>query len=105
MFIHNITVNVDYGIQQDWLNYMKDTYLKQAQANPYILSVRLLKVHAEEEMGGATYSIQLEAATQEDLEGYSKDFENQVHGHMERMFRGKFVAFRTMLESVYQSEK
>ncbi|MCH2232882.1 MAG: DUF4286 family protein [Crocinitomicaceae bacterium] len=97
MIIYNVTVNIDFDVQNDWLNWMKSTHIPDVLATNLFVEAKLSRVLAEEE-GGATYSIQYLCEDQEKLDEYQEKHAPALQqDHIER-YAGKFVAFRTLLK-------
>ena len=96
MIIYNVTVNIDFDVQEDWLTYMKSTHIPDVLATNMFLEARFSRVLAEEE-GGATYSIQYLCESQEKLDEYQNKFAPALQKDHTERYAGKFVAFRTLL--------
>ena len=111
MIIYNVTVNIEESVEQEWLNWMKETHIPEVMKTELFESAKMSKVLVEEQMGGKTYSIQYSAKTKEDLNKYSctshakldqyqaKYAKKLQQEHTEK-YQGKFVSFRTLLEVI-----
>lgn len=99
MIIYNVTINIEESVHDEWLRWMKEKHIPAVMATGYFLENRFCRVLVEEE-SGKTYSVQYTCASMADLEEYRlKEAPRLQKEHTER-FRDKFVAFRTLLESV-----
>ena len=97
MIIYNVTVNIDYSVQEEWLAWMKSTHIPDVLATKMFIEAKLSRVLAEEE-GGATYSIQYLCENQAKLDEYQEKFAPALQVDHTEKFAGKFVAFRTLLK-------
>ncbi|MEM9053611.1 MAG: DUF4286 family protein [Bacteroidota bacterium] len=103
MIIYNVTVNVDYGSNDDWLKWMKEQHIPDVLATGLFFDAKLSKIHAEEQ-GGKSYSIQYLAKSMEDYERYQKEHAPRLQADHEKNFGGKYVAFRTLLDVVHHEK-
>jgi hypothetical protein len=99
MYIYNITINIDDSIHEEWLTWIKN-HVPDVLATGRFLSAKLTQVLVEEEMGGATYSIQYTAKTREDLDNYYKYDADKLRTDGLKKFGDKMLAFRTELRIV-----
>lgn len=99
MYIYNITINIDDSIHEEWLTWIKN-HVPDVLATGRFLSAKLTQVLVEEEMGGATYSIQYTAKTREDLDDYYKYDADKLRSDGLKKFGDKMLAFRTELRIV-----
>lgn len=99
MFIYNVTVNITDEAHQEWLIWMKETHIPDVMKTGCFVDSQILKVlYIEDE--GHTYSIQYKFLEMADIEKYQKDFAPGLQAEHKKMFDGKYVAFRTVLEMV-----
>ena len=73
MIIYNVTINIENDVQDTWVTWMKETHIPQVMATGFF----------------TTFSFNKLLSRQEDETGTTK-----------RLFEGKFVAFRTLMEKV-----
>ncbi|PKH50081.1 DUF4286 domain-containing protein [Tenacibaculum sp. Bg11-29] len=99
MYIYNITINIDESVHEEWLTWIKN-HIPDVLATGRFLSAKLTQVLVEEEMGGATYSIQYTAKTREDLDDYYKYDADKLRTDGLKKFGDKMLAFRTELQIV-----
>lgn len=97
MIIYNVTVNIDYEAQDEWLQWMKEIHINEVMQTGFFIDAKLSKILAEEE-GGASYSIQYLCASMEDYETYQKNHAPKLQQAHTAKFAGRFVAFRTLLK-------
>lgn len=99
MYIYNITINIDESVHEEWLTWIKN-HIPDVLATGRFLSAKLTQVLVEEEMGGATYSIQYTAKTREDLDDYYKYDADKLRTDGLKKFGDKMLAFRTELQII-----
>jgi hypothetical protein len=98
MIVFNITVNISYAAEKEWLSYMKQTHIPEIMATGLPLDVKLLKLLTEIENDGSTYTSQFSFRTMEDFLAYQTDHQANIQDKHHRIFNGQYVSFRTLLE-------
>ncbi|TNF31796.1 MAG: DUF4286 family protein [Bacteroidetes bacterium] len=99
MIIYNVTVNIDHAAHDEWVRWMRDVHIPDVMATGYFLENRFARVLVDDQ-GGVTYSIQYLCKNMLDLEEYQRDHAPRLQADHTKKFEGKFVAFRTLLETV-----
>lgn len=99
MIIYNVTVNIDDSVHEDWLQWMRDVHIPEVMATGYFLENRFCRIMVEEQQG-TSYSIQYLCRNMEDLVEYQRDHSPELQAKHTERYKGKFVAFRTLLETV-----
>ncbi len=101
MYIYNVTINIEDSVHDEWVNWIQKEHIPQMLATGKFTKAKMTRVIIEEEMGGTTYSIQYTTDSKETLEQYYKEDADKLRSESKR-FAGKFVAFRTELEVVFE---
>lgn len=96
MIIYNVTVNIDFDVHDDWLNWMKSEHIPDVMNTGLFLESKISRVIAEEE-GGKTYAIQYLCESMEIYEDYKNNHAALMQSKHNAKFAGKFVVFRTLL--------
>ena len=99
MYIYNVTINIDDSIQEEWLIWMK-SHIPKVLATGKFTEAKLTRVFVEEELGGATYSVQYKAKSREDLDNYYIHYAEKLRNDGQSKFANKMLAFRTELEII-----
>jgi hypothetical protein len=100
MFLYNVTIGIDPDIEQEWLNWMKETHIPDVLRTGMFTSHKMYKVLHDNNDGSISYSVQYFANSLENVLQYLEVFAPAlVEEHMAK-FRNKHVAFRTLLEEV-----
>ncbi|TYB78523.1 DUF4286 family protein [Bizionia myxarmorum] len=100
MIIYNVTTNVDNGIHNEWLSWMKTEHIPKMLATGHFKEAKLTRVIIEEEMGGVTYSVQYRAHSREGLDSYYQNHADTLRLEVLKKFADKILAFRTELEVI-----
>lgn len=98
MIIYNITVNISYDAEKDWLHYMKTIHIPEIQATGVPLECKLLRLLTEIENEGSTYTNQFTFRTMEDFLAYQTHHQSRFQEQHHELFNGQYVSFRTLLE-------
>lgn len=96
MFIYNVTVNVEDGIHDAWLSWMKQTHIADVLATNMFGKARLTEVMVQGEQG-RTYSVQYEVKDMETLQLYFEVYAPKLQQETADKFGDRALAFRTVL--------
>ena len=103
MYIYNVTINIEESIHDKWLKWMQEKHIPEMLNLGKFSKALMTRVAVEEEMGGITYSVQYTTDSKETLKRYYKEDADKMRQEGVQLFRGKFVAFRTELDVVFES--
>ena len=98
MIIYNITINISYPSEKEWLTYMKTIHIPEIMATSLPLEVKLLRLLTEIENEGSTYTSQFTFRTMEDFLAYQTHHQGELQEKHHQKFNGQYVSFRTLLE-------
>jgi len=104
MIIYNITVVIDEDVSEDWLSWMQEVHIPDVMATGKFTDGKLSRILADEE-GGKSYSVQYLCADMKTYEAYQRENAPALQQEHAQRYAGKFVAFRTLLNVLYHSEK
>ena len=99
MVLYNVTINIDYAVHDEWLDWMKNVHIPDVMNTGLFIDSKLCKIHAEED-GGKSYSVQYLLNNWEDYNLYVKEYAEELQKEHAEKYANKFVAFRTILEVV-----
>ena len=100
MIIYNVTANIEESIEQEWLQWMRETHMPEVMKTNMFLEAKMSKVLVEEEMGGVTYSVQYTANSREDLNEYYTTYAPKLRNESIQRFADKMISFRTELKVI-----
>jgi len=98
MIVYNITINISYAAEKDWVSYMKTTHIPEIMATELPLEVKLLRLLTEIENDGSTYTSQFKFRTMEDFLAYQTHHQGPLLDKHHQLFNGQYVSFKTLLE-------
>jgi hypothetical protein len=100
MYLYNETVGIDGSAEQEWLAWVKATYIPEVLNTGLFTGYKVYKVLHESEDGSISYSIQFLSVSLENVVQYLEVFAPKLVEQQRQKFSHKHVAFRTLLEEV-----
>ncbi len=100
MMIYNVTLKVENEITDAWVKWMKTEHMPDVMSTGLFTDCRLCRLLEQDEMEGMTYVAQYFC---EGMKQYNTYIDEHAQGMREKgfkLFGGKFVAFRTIMEIV-----
>ena len=98
MYIYNVTVTLEESIRDEWLAWMKEIHIPDVMRTGIFTESKICKLVTEEPE--FTYAVQYMFRSMEDLRKYRDEFAPNLQKEHSEKFKGKFVAFRTILEII-----
>ena len=101
MLLYNVTVNIDFSVEEEWKQWMKEIHIPKVLETGAFISNKMYKLLNEvPDATGATYSIQYICENMAKLDDYMENYAPVlVREHVER-YANQHVAFRSVLEEV-----
>lgn len=99
MIIYNVTVNIDNSVHDEWLEWMKSKHIPDVVGTGCFTEGKIFRILVNEE-SGISYSVQYSAASMDDVNRYLKEHAEALRNDALRLYKDKFVAFRTLLERI-----
>jgi hypothetical protein len=99
MIIYNVSIKVDFSVEAEWYDWMKEIHLPAVMNSGCFLDHKMYKLILDEE-DGATYVVQYACTDLDTLKHYQSEYGPALRLETERLFRDKYVAFRTAMELV-----
>ena len=101
MLIYNVTCNVEFGIEENWLQWMKKEHIPKVLGTGKFFDHKILKLLGEhEDATGTTYAIQYFSKNIGLIDQYLNEDAPTLRKDHTDMFGTRFVTFRTLLEEV-----
>ncbi|MES2779192.1 MAG: DUF4286 family protein [Bacteroidota bacterium] len=101
MIIYNVTINIEDDAHDAWVKWMKEIHIPMVMDTGMFVAFTFSKLLSrQEDETGSTYVIQYMANTMADYEKYQAEYAPAMQAETRKYFDGKFVAFRTLMESV-----
>lgn len=99
MFLLNITVNIENGVREEWLDWMKKIHVPEVLKTGMFVENRIFKLLSEQEgQGGTTYAVQYMAESIGNLMEYRRKYEPALQAAHYEKFKDKYVEFSTILK-------
>lgn len=101
MILYNVTINVESGIEDEWIRWMKEVHIPEVLETGCFSDHKFLKLLNENpEAEGITYAVQYFAPGITSLNRYLEEFAPVLQKKHAERYRNRFVAFRTFLEEI-----
>jgi len=100
MIIYNVTVKIGFNAHKEWFQWMQNQHIPDVMESGMFVSHRFCRLIDPVDKDGFTYAIQYFAKDISKINRYKKIYAPALQKeHMDK-FKGKFVAFRTLLKVV-----
>ena len=99
MVIYNVTVGIDNDIEQEWLQWMKVKHIPDVLATGLFTDNKIFRVMSGD-MDNISYSVQYYAESLANVERYLTEFAPKLVEEHNSRYKGKHMAFRTILEQI-----
>lgn len=100
MVLYNVTVGIDTDVENEWLDWMKNTHIPAVMDTGMFIEYKIFKVLGQGEDENVSYSIQYFAKSIDQVLEYLDQYSQPlIAAHMEK-YKDKHVAFRTLLQQV-----
>ncbi len=100
MYLYNVTVGIDKGVEQEWLQWMRDDHIPNVMGTGMFFDYKIYKVLHDQEEGSVSYSVQYFAETINHVTEYFEKFAPAIIERHRARFMDRHVAFMTLLEEV-----
>jgi|SRR5690606_39889628 len=100
MIIYNVTVKVDAGIAESWLQWLLREHIPDVMGTGCFNSYRVVRLLEVDDAEGPTYAIQYEAALRSDYNRYIELYAQEMRKRSYDKWGDAFIAFRSVMEVV-----
>jgi hypothetical protein len=100
MVLFSLTVNIDNEIEQEWLEWMSQTFIPSLWLTGFFQEKRFLRLLGDQEQGGLTYSLQLTLDSLEKVREFEAHHLQDLRKVLYGKYAGRLVDFYTVLEKV-----
>lgn len=100
MVLYNVTIKIDKTVADDWVQWMKNEHMPELMLTGLFADSKLFKLLDVEDDDGVTYAAQYFCKNMEDYNSYIDNHAMVMREKGFARFGNKFVAFRTIMESV-----
>ncbi|HSU28888.1 MAG TPA: DUF4286 family protein [Chitinophagaceae bacterium] len=100
MFVYNITIKIEPGIETDWVNWQKEEHIPEVMSSGCFTHHLFFRLTEPITPGEVTYIVQYFSTSKENYERYIKDHAPALREKAMARWGDQFIAFRTMMELV-----
>jgi len=100
MIVYNVTIKVESDTVETWVNWMKTTHMKDLMSTGLFVDCRLCRLLEQDEAEGITFIAQYVCDGMEQYNLYIDQFAEKMREQSFKLFGGKFIAFRTLMEII-----
>ncbi|PST84685.1 DUF4286 domain-containing protein [Pedobacter yulinensis] len=97
MLLYNVTLIVEDGVAQEFLNWMQEVHIPEVMATGHFLSNRILRV-VDSPNEGVTFCSQYVAENIGSYQDYVNNHAATLQKSLNDRYEGRFVAYRTLME-------
>ncbi len=100
MILYNVTIAIDKVIEDEWKSWMSEVHIPDVIATGQFIDHKFFEVLSHDDPRSTSFSIQYFAKSMDNLQVYQENFAEKLQQEHQEKFANKFVAFRTVLQSV-----
>jgi len=100
MIIYNVTVKIESDIRPDWEDWMKKVHIPDVMQTGHFTAAELREVKIDHDDGDTTFSVQYKCKSITELENYQKSHAQRLQAEHTARYKGKYVAFRTLMNEI-----
>ncbi len=100
MIIFNTTFHVEDDVLNDYIGFMKETYIVKATGSGFLHEPRFARIHAQHEESGSSYSLQFKVKNVDTLNHWFSTEGQILQDELTTRFGDKAVGFVTLLEEI-----
>lgn len=100
MIIFNTTFHVEDSILDDYIRFMKETYIATASGSGFLHEPRFCLIHSQHEEGGSSYSLQFRVKNVDTLNHWFATEGQALQTELTARFGNKALGFVTILEEI-----
>jgi hypothetical protein len=100
MIIFNTTFHVEDNVLDDYLRFMKDTYITKASQSGFLFEPRFCRIHSQHEESGSSYSLQFRVKNVDTLNYWFAEQGTALQKELTDKFGNKALGFITLLEEI-----
>lgn len=100
MVVYNVSIKVLNAYCVDWVTWMQDEHIPAVMSHGCFTSYQFYRLLDQDESEGQTYVVQYYANTMEEYIRYRDLYAKPLQSETALLFKDKFVAFRTLMQSL-----
>ena len=100
MIVYNITMKVDPAIEKDWVLWQQTEHMPDIMSSGQFTDYKFYRLLDQDEEDGITYIVQYFAESRKHYDEYINKYSTPIREKALKRWGNKFVAFRTIMQSV-----
>ena len=100
MIIYNVTVKVEEGIANDWLQWLLNEHIPQMMGTDCFTTHKVMRLLEVDDSEGPTYAIQYHAESKADYNRYIEMHAGSMRQQSIDKWGNRFIAFRSLMQVV-----
>jgi hypothetical protein len=100
MFIYNVTIKLDSGIHDSWVQWMSEEHIPEIMNTGCFEKFQFVKLLDIDDSEGPTYAVQYYAISKAQYNRYIDLYAGQMRKASTDKWGNRFIAFRTLMEVV-----
>jgi len=100
MIVYNITIQVEAGIEEEWLRWQKKEHIPDIMASGKFTEYKCYRLLEQDENDDVTYVIQYFSPSMKLYQDYIEQVAPTLRQKALERWGDKFIAFRTVMEVV-----
>ena len=101
MVLYNVTVNVEDGVLQDWLSWMKNHHIPEIMSTGCFVENKMLRlINDDPEAQGQTFAVEYYAKSMSMVNDYLQNHAPAIAQKHVQRYMNRCVSFRTVLEEI-----
>ena len=100
MILYNVTLKVEHTVADEWVKWMKDEHMPDLMTTGLFVDYRLCRLLEQDESDGVTYAAQYFCEGIDQYNNYIDNYAEKMREKANKLFGGKFVAFRSVMEII-----
>jgi hypothetical protein len=101
MIIYNVTTQVNWGIHEAWLKWMKEEHIDRVMASGCFTHHRIVKLLEVDDADGPTYAVQYYCHSPEQYQQYVRLHAPKLRQESLDKWGDQFISFRSLMEVVH----
>lgn len=100
MLIYNTTFQVDDDVHDNFLIWIKESYIPEVQKHGALKTPRICRILSHREEGSTCYSLQFEVENSGVLHRWHLEQGTKLNEELVKIFQDKVVGFPTLMEVI-----
>ncbi|HTO15958.1 MAG TPA: DUF4286 family protein [Edaphocola sp.] len=100
MIILNITSKVVHPIVDNWVFWIKETWIPLMMNTGLFSSYRFCKLRENDDEEGQMFVVQFHCDSEEDLHSFNNEYDDNIRQLAYKEFGSDFISFRTIMEII-----